>query len=86
RRSAKAWRAISAAAARILAPKGTPQPVVDLLNQKIAKVVNDPAVKTQWAKSGLEGLTMTPAGFTQFLNQDIAKWQKIVESARITVE
>lgn len=70
----------------VLAPKGTPQPVVDLLNQKIAKVVNDPAVKAQWAKSGLEGLTMTPASFTQFLDQDIAKWQKIVESARITVE
>ncbi len=68
----------------ILAPKGTPQPIVDLLNQKIAKVVNDPAVKAQWAKNGLDGLTMTPAGFTQFLNQDIAKWQKIVESAHIT--
>ncbi|WP_236698382.1 tripartite tricarboxylate transporter substrate binding protein [Xylophilus sp. Leaf220] len=68
----------------ILAPKGTPQPIVDLLNQKIARVVNDPAVKAQWAKSGLDGLTMTPAGFTQFLNQDIAKWQKIVESAHIT--
>jgi tripartite-type tricarboxylate transporter receptor subunit TctC len=70
----------------ILAPRGTPQPVVDLLNQKIAKVVNDPAVKAQWAKSGLDGLTMTPAAFTQFLAQDIAKWQKIVESARITVD
>ncbi|MGI4778337.1 MAG: Bug family tripartite tricarboxylate transporter substrate binding protein [Janthinobacterium lividum] len=70
----------------VLAPKRTPQPVVDLLNQKIAKVVNDPAVKAQWAKSGLDGLTMTPAGFTRFLNEDIAKWQKIVESAHITVE
>jgi tripartite-type tricarboxylate transporter receptor subunit TctC len=68
----------------ILAPKGTPPPIVDLLNQKIARVVNDPAVKAQWAKSGLDGLTMTPANFTQFLNQDIAKWQKIVESAHIT--
>ena len=70
----------------ILAPKGTPQAVVDLLNQKIGKVVNDPAVKAQWAKSGLDGMTMTPVAFTQFLNQDIAKWQKIVESAHITVE
>jgi tripartite-type tricarboxylate transporter receptor subunit TctC len=70
----------------ILAPRGTPQPVVDLLNQKIGKIVNDPAVKAQWAKNGLDGLTMSPAAFTRFLNQDIAKWQKIVESARITVE
>lgn len=70
----------------ILAPKGTAQPIVDMLNQKIAKVVNDPVVKAQWAKSGLDGLTMAPAAFTRFLYEDIAKWQKIVESAHITVE
>lgn len=70
----------------IMAPKGTPPAVVEYLNQHIARVVNDPAVKAQWAKSGLDGMTMTPAAFTQFLNQDIAKWQKIVETAGLTAE
>ncbi|CAN5830553.1 tripartite tricarboxylate transporter substrate binding protein [soil metagenome] len=70
----------------IMAPQGTPQPIVDLLNQKIAKVVQDPSTRALWAKSGLEGMTMSPAAFTQYLNQDIAKWRKIVESAHITVE
>ena len=70
----------------ILAPKGTPQPVVDMLNQRIAHVVQDPAVRAQWAKSGIEGMTMSPAAFTQYLNQDIAKWRKIVDSAHIVVD
>jgi tripartite-type tricarboxylate transporter receptor subunit TctC len=70
----------------ILAPKGTPQPIVDLLNQKIAKVVQDPATRALWAKSGIDGMAMSPAAFTQYLNQDIAKWRKIVESAHITVD
>jgi tripartite-type tricarboxylate transporter receptor subunit TctC len=70
----------------ILAPKGTPQPIVDLLNQKIAKVVQDPATRALWARSGIDGMAMSPAGFTQYLNQDIAKWRKIVESAHITVD
>jgi len=70
----------------ILAPKGTPQPIVDSLNQKIAKVVQDPATRALWAKSGIDGMTMSPAAFTQYLNQDIAKWRKIVESAHITVD
>jgi len=70
----------------ILAPKGTPQPVVDMLNKGIAKVVEDPATRAVWAKSGIEPMVMTPAAFTQFLNQDIAKWRKIVETAHITVE
>ncbi|MGO4303955.1 tripartite tricarboxylate transporter substrate binding protein [Cupriavidus sp. RAF12] len=70
----------------ILAPKGTPQPIVDQLNQRITKAVQDPTVRAQWARSGIEGMTMSPAAFTQYLNQDIAKWRKIVESARITVD
>ncbi|SDC98122.1 Tripartite-type tricarboxylate transporter, receptor component TctC [Cupriavidus sp. YR651] len=70
----------------ILAPKGTPQPIVDQLNQRITKAVQDPAVRAQWARSSIEGMTMSPAAFTQYLNQDIAKWRKIVESARITVD
>jgi tripartite-type tricarboxylate transporter receptor subunit TctC len=70
----------------VLAPKGTPQPIVDLLNQKIAKVVQDPATRALWAKSGIDGMAMSPAAFTQYLNQDIAKWRKIVESAHITVD
>jgi tripartite-type tricarboxylate transporter receptor subunit TctC len=70
----------------ILAPKGTPQPIVDLLNQKIAKVVQDPATRAAWAKSGIDGMAMSPAAFTQYLNQDIAKWRKIVEAAHITVD
>jgi tripartite-type tricarboxylate transporter receptor subunit TctC len=70
----------------ILAPKGTPQPIVELLNQKIAKVVQDPATRALWARSGIDGMAMSPAAFTQYLNQDIAKWRKIVESAHITVD
>lgn len=70
----------------ILAPKGTPQPIVDMLNQRIAHVVQDPATRAIWAKSGIEGMTMSPAAFTQYLNQDIAKWRKIVDSAHIVVD
>lgn len=70
----------------ILAPKGTPQAIVELLNRKIANIVQEPATRAQWAKSGIEGMAMSPAAFTQYLTQDIAKWRKIVESARITVD
>jgi tripartite-type tricarboxylate transporter receptor subunit TctC len=70
----------------ILAPKGTPQAVVDTLNQKIAKIVQEADVRANWAKSGVAPMKMSPAEFTTFLNQDIVKWGKIVDSAHITVE
>jgi tripartite-type tricarboxylate transporter receptor subunit TctC len=70
----------------ILAPKGTPQPIVDLLNQKIGQIASDAEIRAGWAKTGVDGMKMTPTAFTQYLNQDIAKWRKIVESAHITVD
>jgi tripartite-type tricarboxylate transporter receptor subunit TctC len=48
--------------------------------------VQEPATRAGWAKSGIDGMAMSPADFTQYLNQDIAKWRKIVEAAHITVD
>jgi tripartite-type tricarboxylate transporter receptor subunit TctC len=70
----------------ILAPRGTPQPIVDMLNKGIARVVDDPATRALWARSGIDPMVMTPADFTQFLVQDIAKWRRVVETAHITVD
>jgi tripartite-type tricarboxylate transporter receptor subunit TctC len=70
----------------IMAPKGTPQPIVDLLNQKIGAIAADPEMKRNWAKTGVEAMKMTPTEFTRFLDQDIARWRKLVEQAHITVE
>jgi tripartite-type tricarboxylate transporter receptor subunit TctC len=70
----------------VLAPKGTPQPVIDALNQQIGKIASDPAVQAEWAKSGVTPMKMSPAEFTRYLEGDIAKWRKIVESAGITAK
>lgn len=63
----------------IMAPTGTPQPVIDRLNAEISKIVSRPDVKKAWSDQGAVPLTMTPAGFGKFLNSDIAKWAKIVK-------
>jgi tripartite-type tricarboxylate transporter receptor subunit TctC len=70
----------------LLAPRNTPPAVVDLLNQKISRIVSDPDLEATWAKSGTTPMRMTPAQFTGFLQDDIEKWRKIVASAHITVD
>jgi tripartite-type tricarboxylate transporter receptor subunit TctC len=70
----------------IMAPKGTPQPIVDKLNAEIGKVVNRPDVKEAWAKQGVEPLTMSPAEFDKYLRADIEKWGKVVKEAGIKVQ
>jgi tripartite-type tricarboxylate transporter receptor subunit TctC len=70
----------------ILAPKGTPPEIVKELNQKITQISNDPAIRATWEKSGIVPMSMTPAQFGDFLNQDIKKWGDIVKSANIKVD
>jgi tripartite-type tricarboxylate transporter receptor subunit TctC len=70
----------------IMAPKGTPQPIVDKLNAEIGKVVTRPDVKEAWAKQGVEPLVMSPAQFDKFLREDIDKWGKVVRDTGMKVQ
>ena len=63
----------------IMAPAGTPKPVIDRLNAEIGKVVSHPDVKKVWNDQGAVPMAMTPADFEKFLHQDIAKWAKVVK-------
>ena len=63
----------------LMAPKGTPQPIVDRLNAEIVRIVNRAEIKAAWAKQGAEPLVMTPSEFTAYLEADIEKWAKIVK-------
>ena len=65
----------------IMAPAGTPKPVIDRLNAEITKITARPDVKKTWNEQGAEPLSMTPAEFEKYLNADIAKWTKVVKIA-----
>jgi tripartite-type tricarboxylate transporter receptor subunit TctC len=62
-----------------MAPKGTPADIVNKLNAEMRKIVNNPEVKTAWAKQGAVPMSMTVAEFDNYLNADIAKWANIVK-------
>jgi tripartite-type tricarboxylate transporter receptor subunit TctC len=70
----------------ILAPAGTPKAVVDRLNAEISRIVAQADVKKIWAEQGATPLSMTPAEFEKYLNDDIAKWAKVIRDAGIKVE
>jgi tripartite-type tricarboxylate transporter receptor subunit TctC len=67
----------------VMAPAGTPKPIVDKLNAEITKVVNKPEVKQAWAKQGAVPMVMTPAEFEAYLKKDIEKWANVVKVAGI---
>ena len=70
----------------IMAPAGTPAPVVEKLNGEINKVLGRPETREAWAKQGAEPLVMTPAEFDKYLRADIDKWAKVIHTAGIKVQ
>ena len=70
----------------LMAPKGTPQAVIDKLNAGIKKAIDRTEVKELWATQGAVPMVMTPAEFGAFLEKDIAKWANVVKTANIKVE
>jgi tripartite-type tricarboxylate transporter receptor subunit TctC len=70
----------------LMAPKGTPKAVVDKLNEAVTKIASDADVKREWAKQGATPMAMSPAQFEKYLNDDIAKWAKVIKTAHIKVD
>jgi tripartite-type tricarboxylate transporter receptor subunit TctC len=63
----------------IMAPKGTPAPIVARLNEEIRKILSRPEVRDAWAKQGAFPMIMSTNEFTQFLDADIAQWATVVK-------
>jgi tripartite-type tricarboxylate transporter receptor subunit TctC len=70
----------------IVAPAGTPAPIVERLNAEVRKITTSAEVKDAWGKQGATPLVMTPAEFTQYLHGDIAKWAKVIAQAGIKLD
>ena len=65
----------------VMAPTGTPKPIVDKLNAEITRILARADVKDAWSKQGAVPMQMTPVEFEAYLRKDIEKWGKIVQLA-----
>jgi tripartite-type tricarboxylate transporter receptor subunit TctC len=70
----------------LLAPKGTPKAIVDRLNEAVSKIASQPAVRQEWGRQGATPMVMTPAMFEKYIQDDIAKWARVIKSANIKAE
>ena len=70
----------------IVVPAKTPHAIVDHLNREIIKVLALSPMIDVLAAQGLDPAGDTPARFDKLIRSEIAKWRKLVQAARITVE
>ncbi|MGB6102465.1 MAG: tripartite tricarboxylate transporter substrate binding protein [Pusillimonas sp.] len=59
---------------------GTPESIIETLNREIAAVVAMPDMERKLAEQSATPMTLTPSAFTQELQEDVAKWAKVVEA------
>jgi tripartite-type tricarboxylate transporter receptor subunit TctC len=70
----------------VLAPAGTPRPIVSRLNAELVKIMHAPDVKERLAGMATDPLTSTPEEFAAYLKQEIAKWGDVVRKANLKAD
>lgn len=69
----------------IVAPKGLPAPVLEKAHAAFVEALNDPKVKDQFTSIGFEMVANAPAQFAAFQQAEYARWKKVIETGKITI-
>jgi tripartite-type tricarboxylate transporter receptor subunit TctC len=70
----------------LVAPKGTPNDIVQKLNLEVGRALKDPEFARQISKVGIDPIGSTPDEFAAFLRREIPRWKEIVQDAGAKVE
>jgi len=70
----------------IVAPAGTPQPIVDKLAEAMTAVMGDPAIAKQFFDQQLTGMCLPKEQFAELIKKDYDKWGKVTKEAGIKME
>jgi tripartite-type tricarboxylate transporter receptor subunit TctC len=70
----------------VLAPAKTPRDITALLNREIVALLQSPDIKERLAAEGSTVVASTPDQLRTHLQRDIAKWQKVVQTAHIRLD
>ncbi len=70
----------------MVAPAGTPQPIIARMNSELAKAMQDPGIKGKLADQAVELESSTPQEFGAFVRAEHDKWGKLIRDAKLNIE
>jgi len=70
----------------MLAPAGTPAPVITKINAEMVKMIADPPFAQRLLDLGSEPLSSTPAGLAAHMRKESDRWARVIKSAGIKIE
>lgn len=70
----------------LLAPAGTPAPIVERLNKEVNAIILSPEMRARLASMGAIVVGNTPEEFSRFIGAEVKKWAPVTVRAQIRVE
>ena len=67
----------------ILAPAGTPKPIIDRMNTELARVLEQPAVRDKLSQQGMDIVGSSPEVLGSFIAKEIEHWARVVRDNKI---
>ena len=67
----------------VLAPAGTPRPIIDRMHQEIVRALRTADVKERITAEGMEVVASSPEEFAGYIKSETDKWTKVIKSAGI---
>ena len=70
----------------VLAPAGTPRPVITRLHAEVVRVLQQPDIRERFLSDGAEAVGSSPEEFAAFIRAETAKWAKVIKDAGLRPE
>jgi len=70
----------------VLAPAGTPRPIINRLNAELVRIMQVPELKERLAAMATDPVTSTPEEFADLIKQEISRWAKVVREAGLKAD
>ncbi len=76
---ASAWQGLTA-------PAGTPEPIIQHLNNEVGKALATPAVRQRLLDAGVVPIFSSPAEFATYAASETKKWADVIKKGKITID
>jgi tripartite-type tricarboxylate transporter receptor subunit TctC len=70
----------------LVAPSGTPKPIIDKVHGEVVKVLADPALKEKSERTGNYPVTSTPEEFAAFMRKEAERWSRVIKEINLKLD
>jgi tripartite-type tricarboxylate transporter receptor subunit TctC len=70
----------------LVAPSGTPKPIIEKIDAEIVKILADPVLREQSERTGSYPVTTTPEEFAAFIRKEAQRWSRVIEDIGLKLD